>query len=201
MWIPEKEFEGQDVYIIGGGPSLEGFNWKKLEDKNTIGCNSAFRLGSRVCNICFFSDPPWFEKFHDELLKYDGRIVTHHPTFKKLNDPMLHVVERGKDQLLYTDRVGYGGNSGCGAINLAFIMGAKRVFLLGFDCKFGKDNQTNWHKFQIEETKPEVYPRFIKAFKQLSEALPVVFPGRTIINLNPDSGITFFPFNTFKKVA
>ena len=201
MWIPKEEFKGEDVYIIGGGPSLEGFNWKKLEDKNTIGCNSAFRLGSRVCNICFFSDPNWFDKFYDMLAEWGGRVVTHHSAMKKRKEDWLYVMERGTKKGLYKDRLFYGGNSGCGAINLAFLMGAKRVLLLGFDCKPGKDNQPNWHKYQIEAMMPGVHDKFLKGFKTLSEALPVVFPDREVINLTPGSAIPYFPFNTFKKVA
>ena len=201
MWMPEKEFEGEDVYIIGGGPSLETFNWKRLEDKNTIGCNSAFRKGSRVCNICFFSDPPWFEKFYDELLKFEGRVVTHNPRFKDNNpDDWLYVMERGK-RALCTDCLGYGGSSGCSAINLALLMGAKRVFLLGLDCKSGPNKQQNWHNYQIEKTMPEIYDRFLKGFEQLAEDLPKLFPESEIINLTPNSAIPFFQFNTFKKVA
>jgi len=201
MWIPEKEFEDQDVYIIGGGPSLKDFNWKKLEDKNTIGCNSAFRKGSRVCNICFFSDPKWFEEFYKELLKIDGKVVTPHPRMKNNSEDWLYVMERGIKKGLYDDRLCYGGNSGCGAINLAFLMGAKRVFLLGFDCKADENNKPNWHNWQIETTKPDIYPKFLKGFEALAKALPEVFPECEIINLTPNSAIPFFPFNTFRKVA
>lgn len=201
MWIPDKEFDGQDVYIIGGGPSLREFDWKQLENKNTIGCNSAFRKGSRICNICFFSDPKWFDKFYEELSAYKGRLVTHNPSLKKADEEWLYVVERGTRKGLYKDRLCYGGNSGCGAINLALLMGAKRVFLLGFDCKPGKNNEANWHKWQIEPMMPGLHDKFLKGFKQLAEALPQVFPECEVINLTPDSAIPYFTFNQFEKVA
>ncbi len=200
MWKPEKDFDGQDVYIIGGGPSLKGFNWRKLIGKNTIGCNSAFRKGSGICNICFFSDIKFIDAFHDELCEYAGRVVTHHPKLRETKIDWLHVVERTK-RGLGIDKVTYGGNSGCGAINLALMMGAKRVLLLGFDCKPGKDNEPNWHKWQLDAMAPDLHAKFLKGFKQLAEALPLVFPDREIINLNPDSAIPFFPFNTFTKAA
>lgn len=199
----DQRFKGEDVYIIGGGPSLSNFDWKELEDKNTIGCNSAFRLGSRICNICFFSDYLWFESYYKELSEYKGLVVTHYPQFKDKTEEWLNWMPRGTKQGLYTDKICYGGSSGCGAINLALLMGAKRVLLLGFDCKPGSNNEANWHKWQIEEMKPGVHDKFLTGFKLLSEALPDVFPGCEVINLTEGSKIPWFPFSDFitEKVA
>jgi len=195
---PDRRFEGQDVYIIGGGPSLSDFDWKDLEHKNTIGCNSAFRLGSRICNICFFSDYLWFEKFYTLLSQYKGLLITHYPKFKNKDEDWLYWMERGIKHGLYNDKLCYGGNTGCGAINLALLMGAKRVLLLGFDCKPGNNNEPNWHEWQIEEMRKGVHDKFLKGFKLLSEALPEVFPECEVINLTEGSRIPYFPFSNFK---
>ena len=200
-FVPDQRFKGQDVYIIGGGPSLNGFKWDKLLNKNTIGCNSAFRLGSRVCGICFFSDYAWFEEFYKELKNYKGTLITHYPKYKDAPEDWLYWMPRGTSKGLYADRLSYCGNTGCGAINLALLLGAQRVFLLGIDCKAGKDNKQNWHPWQIEELKPSVYAKHLKGFELLAEALPEVFPGREVINLTEGSAIPFFPFNTFTKIA
>lgn len=37
------------------------------------------------------------------------------------------------------------GNSGAGAIALAATMGAQRIILLGYDCKYAKDGKRHWH--------------------------------------------------------
>ena len=55
---------------------------------------------------------------------------------------------RGSSQRgLGHDRVHFGGNSGFQAINLAFLWGATRIILLGFDCKAvaGKDHWFGQH--------------------------------------------------------
>ena len=40
--LPDKAWEGKPCFIIGGGPSLEGFDWNRLKGKRTIGINRAF---------------------------------------------------------------------------------------------------------------------------------------------------------------
>jgi hypothetical protein len=39
----------------------------------------------------------------------------------------------------------YGGNSGFQAINLAVLMGARRIVLTGYDMKPGADGRKHWH--------------------------------------------------------
>ena len=49
-WIP-GHFAKQDVFITGGGPSLEGFDFKRLESKNTICINHAYRYCKTDINL------------------------------------------------------------------------------------------------------------------------------------------------------
>lgn len=184
-------YAGADVFIIGGGTSLHGFDWKRLVGRKVIGANAAFTLGARICPVCFFSDAHWFDWFearlHDE---YAGIVVTHSPELRTGRPPWVHWFLR-REPGLWRDAIG-GCNSGAGAINLALIMGARRVFLLGFDCKPGNDGRANWHPHQIEPTSPYVYPVFMQDFAAVARDLPSVFPGTEIINLNPDSELECF---------
>jgi len=201
IFEPDSRFEGQDVYIIGGGPSLVGFDWKELENKNTIGCNSAFRLGIKVCSLLLFSDIKWYEKFYEDLKEWTGTVITHYPKLKDAKEDWLYWMERDTQHGLSATKLGYGGNTGCGAINLALILGAKRVFLLGFDCEGSETERPNWHTFQIEKVRPEAHEKHIKGFEALAADLPKIFPGCEVINMNPDSKIICFPFSTPKIAA
>ena len=51
IWIPQEKWKDEDVFIIGGGDSLRTFNFDVLKDELTIGCNTAFSLGSDICKI------------------------------------------------------------------------------------------------------------------------------------------------------
>jgi len=190
-WKPDNRWEGSDVFVIGGGPSLSGFDWTLLKGKHTIGCNVAFKLGADVCNVCFFSDLKWFLVFSHELRAFTGDVVTHcQRVLPQINEhPYLKVLRRAADGL-QPDALGFGGNSGCGAVNLAFLLGARRVFLLGFDCKH--EAQHHWHSWTIEDPNPHAFPKFLEGWCAVARDLPR-WPGREIVNLCPDSAIPFFP--------
>jgi hypothetical protein len=192
-WTPEPKWKGQDAFIIGGGPSLREFNWARLHAKNTIGCNTAFTLGPRVCKVCFFSDISWFDRYGLELEGFAGPVVTHSPELACAGEhEWVRQVPR-EDFGLHLNALGYGGNSGCGAINLALLMGAQRVFLLGFDCQLPADRRPNWHDRVHDVPSDDVYTRFYEGFTRLAQDLPRVFPGRQVINLTEGSRLTQFP--------
>lgn len=172
---------------------MTGFNWELLRSKNTIGCNSAFIHGSHICNVCFFSDHDWFYKFEDELEAYTGLLVTHNEELLYQGPKYLCRMRRTDQGLHQGDTLGFGGNSGVGAINLALSFGANRVFLLGFDCKTNDISRPNWHTRQVDKLDLEVYGKFLEGFYYVACDLPRVFPGCEIINLNQDSAIPYFP--------
>lgn len=193
LWNPDKRWTGQDVFIIGGGPSLRGFDFKRLKGHATIGCNSAYRLGAALCSLCIFSDIPWFEQNWEGLSEFKGDVVTHNPLLATNTKPWLKYVPR-EDVGVHRDRIGYNTCSGAAAISLALMMGASRVMLLGFDAKPGPDHQNrpNWHDHHVEIVSTEVFAKFQEGYLAVARDYRSVFPGTEIINLGPDSAITVF---------
>ena len=193
-WIPKPDWAGADAYIIGGGPSLAGFDFSQLRNRHTIGINDAFRLGVSVCKICFFSDEEWFSRSEQALLMYRGRVVSHCDHASVLNADRVDTMPRVMDRL-NEDHSGlaFCGSSGPGAVNLALLLGAKRVMLLGFDCTKSRTGETHWHHHNVEPPANDIYPKFIAGWREVAKSLPERFPGREIINLNPNSAIDCFP--------
>ena len=195
-WTPKAEWKGQDVFIIGGGDSLRDFDWLLLHRELTIGCNNAYTHGSRVCKICLFGDNKWFEdpkyKHKEKLAQFKGVVFTCSPHLLHSKIPWLWTVPREK-QGLRTNALGWNGNTGASAVNLALILGAKRVFLLGFDMQLSDGGKPNWHDDLIDKTNPDAYRRFLKHFRKVAADLPVRFPGRKIININANSALDLFP--------
>ncbi len=198
FWTPDNRWEGQDVFVLGGGPSLRGFDFSKLDGRNVLGCNEAFRIGYPTIQAMFFSDARWFVRVSRDLEKFGDRgglIVCHEEALRFHNLPWLKTLRR-KEYGLHKDAIGFGHNSGSSAINMALMLGAKRVLLLGYDCKRSEANHNNWHDYYKPYHKSAFVPpfdRFRHGMNMISKQLPSVFPGCEVINLTPDSALTAFP--------
>lgn len=204
-WTPDpKEWEGSDAFVIGGGPSLRGFDHSRLKGRNTIGCNSAYKLGADIVKLCLFVDLSWYDENERGLRKYTGRIVTNHPGSRRLQDTRVLFIPRAEDEKLSTKGLAFGthGNCGSAALNLALVLGARRVFLLGIDCSNNPQGEHHWHDFYEGPPKEPsaLYRKFNTAFEYCAASLPTAFPGRQVINLNPRSEVTVFPFGDVDEV-
>lgn len=190
MWL------GQDAYVVGGGPSLRHFDWALIKGKNTIGCNSAYTLGADIIKITIFGDWEWWKRIGLKGTEsYGGVVVGCSPRLLKKQDPCpwLLYMERYFTVGLGKDTLGFHGNTGALAVNLALILGATKIHLLGFDMKMGPDRSPNWHDLRYEPGNPESYPHFIREFRWVERTLPQVFPGAEIINVTDDSDLPYFP--------
>ena len=97
------------------------------------------------------------------------------------------------------DRVHFGGNSGFQAINLAYLWGAARIVLLGFDCKpvGGKDHWFGQHPQGLTQVQP--YDLWLDHFPQLAYELKR--EGVEVINCSRDTALTCFERATIETVT
>jgi len=142
----------EDVYIIGGGSSLKGFDFKQLEDKDTIAVNvSAFDVPNPT--YCITADSGIFRKLqegyfdriktswvvvsnpnHCSMKWKDGKFTGKHGFVYNLFTPNILIRNAGTDGIgfSFSDfRTGY--NSGFCAFQLAILLRYKKIHLLGFD--------------------------------------------------------------------
>jgi len=84
----------------------------------------------------------------------------------------------------------YGYNSGYQAVNLAYLLGAKRVILLGFDMHVTKDKTHFFgdHPEPMHSASP--FPQFIKEFGQLAADLKA--EGVTVVNCTRETALGCF---------
>lgn len=193
--LPKPSWKGCDVFVIGGGPSLSDFDWELLRDKRTIGCNDAFMFGPQICKVCIFSDREWWRQYEQDLVRYvsqGGVVFTNRELPEVRTYPWLYYVRRAVTGL-HKDKLGYNGNTGMSAINLALILGAKRVFLLGFDMKMS-EGQSNWHPaFDKTRTGADVLQKFAHKAQIVVSDWKSKFADREIINVTSDSALEGFP--------
>lgn len=205
------DWAGMACLIMGGGPSVGSFGYV-YEVKSPVaprgvcrhsdGVRQAFDrviginiAGERVlCDLAYVEDKrvavldiPWCERriFHavePNLPPLDGWQLVG-DTGPEWSDSL----ERG---------LVHASNAGVSALNLACVLGADPIYLIGFDC-VSKDGFTqNYHAEYPEAWRQagRVYDRFIADFERY--APQALAGGRRIVNLNPDSAI-----GCFEKIA
>lgn len=196
IWHPEQEdmWRGQDVYVLGGGASLKQYSKallkKRLRTENVIGCNDCYLLGDSVVNILHFGDRKWYKAHAEEIPKhFHGLITTSKECFRHLNT--LFWIPR-RPEGFHKNALGWNRNTGAGAINLALILGARRVFLLGFDMDLSPTGEGNWYENKVDKPDAKRLSRFAGAIAACIPSLKKNFPGVQIINLNLHSKLDCF---------
>lgn len=203
-----KIWVGETVFIIGGGPSLIGFDFTPIKNRKIIGINNSYRFGSWV-DVCWFGDLKWFNWHKKELKTFSGTIA--HCNSKSFIKRLKWMIpyERGNPLGIDTreNMVSWNRCSGLSAINLAYHMGASTAVLLGFDMKHN-GKQRNWHKDHKEECSlshsdpmkdcaDRRYRHYLSSCKHIKkDADRLKF---RIINANPDSAIQEFEKMTLNK--
>lgn len=179
-------------YIIGGGPSLKGFDFNMLWDKNVLAINKAF-LSVPWANAVYFSDKRFFEWF-PSVVQHCGRKFTGDSRVQHSD-----ITDCKFTGMLGLDRepwnLRHGNNSGHAAINLAFHFGAKRIILLGYDMGL-VEGESHYHGgYEVDGKKVEVLERTYRdKMAPLFEPLAIDIKNRgvQVINACPQSKLEVF---------
>jgi hypothetical protein len=94
-----------------------------------------------------------------------------------------------------SDGLWNGTNAGASALNLADILGASPIYLLGFDMLGSKGKTINWHDEYKEKQDSWVYSQFTVDFIR-----NIANIRSKVINLNPQSGLKCFEFGRIEEV-
>ena len=189
-----------EVFVVGGGPSLIGFEWGKLKGKETVAVNAALfdipqptyfvtmdhsflrkispKKGSfkrTCCSKVFVCG-----MYHDYLQEQRGAIVdTRFNHLYRLEDFDLIVKSRNPEGMGLTfGEFRSGNNSGFCGLQLAVLLGYTKIRLLGFDLKV-RMKRTHYHALygapRLFSTKLESYRNFfLKGLAQLANDRPDV---------------------------
>jgi hypothetical protein len=194
---------GKPVFVVGGGPSIKGFDFTRLSGVPTIGCNIAFRWNPTIA-LC--QDVRFFKQYKDdpEYLACESIKIYFkgHPNRESIHasDEIYIIESNGQDWSYSLDRgLVYGANVGLAAVNLADILGASVIYLLGFDASLGPNHETHYHdeypanwKFKDVKDAEIIYKRWSNAFDQYKDHIEA-----TVVNCSMDSKITAFPKKEF----
>lgn len=168
----EPIWKGETVFIIGGGPSLKNFNWESLRTKKTIAINKAFYAYPHA-DILYFTDGRFYNWYKDDIDLFKGEKYTITPGSASVTAD-VKILKRGQKLGLSKEKnmLSHGNNSGYAAINLAYLLGAKRIVLLGYDMT-NDGTKSHFHDgYPVNMTSNSTYTNtFIPAFDSLAPLL------------------------------
>ena len=227
-WQVPRMWEGGDVWILGGGPSVtkefgipnevvqsvvKGTSppsvyspyLSRLHDRHVIGINVAYLIGNWI-DIVFFGDKGFYLKHQNGLASFPNLRISCLPSMgsnswvKCLQRDVNHTRGISTSPKLCS----WNGNSGAAAISVAAWTGAKRIILLGFDMKL-TDSKQHWHNLygrgEIKDTRKLMqlpFMRHLKGFDQIAKDAKKM--KIEILNCSPDSAITEFPRYSLKEL-
>ena len=208
-------WKGHRCFIVGGGPSLNDFDWSFLKGELTIGINRAFEKFSPSINACM--DPKVFgymEKgdFGEEAIEkwnnYKGirawwstDAYIFPPRDKEHPYDIYTVKPAGATEFPLDNlkTLSAANNSGFFALNLAAVLGANPIYLLGYDMKGKAGKQAWWHDgYQSQDQGANVYKTFINNFNAVAPKLKK--HNINVINLNPKSALNCFEKQTISTL-
>jgi hypothetical protein len=207
--LPDGAWAGRRCFIVGGGPSLKGFDFNRLRGERVIAINKAF-YDVPFADILFAMDRPLLDLIRDGKLgeEYQQAFESFYG-LKLWLDLSGYSYPAGVYSIPSAGETGWtkslseglfhGQNSGYGALNLALVLGANPIYLLGYDCSRGPAGEKNYHGGYPGSGKPNAVDIFLKAFKAGAAMLDGITQSR-IVNLNPHSALRCFRFDDIDKV-
>lgn len=198
----KEKFEGQDVFIIGGGASIKDFDFSKLENKLTVVLNSSIER-VKYCSAIFWTDYDWGSQNLEKLAKFDAfkfsvRQQCDHYITNNIKGIANSIVLKKISDYGFSTNINHvaGNNSGAQALNLIINIKPHRVFLLGYDMKI-TNGQSHCHN-QYIMSNPSIYKDlFIPSINSMADHIHRL--GIEVINCNIKSDLDCFKKESLEK--
>jgi len=202
----------KECYIVGGGPSLIGFDWKNLDGKFVIGINRAYEILPDA-QIIYFTDDDYWIRHQGTMTQHKGKLYRGRLARKRMiKDQRVVEIQLQPTPAGWSDTYGeahHGSNSSYACIQLAAQLGFTTIYLLGVDMKHqgnylkkNKNNRgvTHWHTGHRRTDPATAYKMMIGNYAKLA---PLAKERNiNIINVNTPEGtnLTYFPIKPFKEI-
>lgn len=195
FWRVPRMGEGP-CFILGGGSSLKGFDAARLRGRLVIAINDAGLYLFPDAEILYFADglARWAGWNRDKIGLFRGREIVTRSTVSMLGGRIVRRVRQddGADLAREPDAVA-GFCSGANALNIAFHLGARRIYLLGYDMGGG-----HWHDHHKTPARDVYATHMIPAINRMAGALDRA--GVQVFNCSRVSRLACFPFADIDEV-
>lgn len=196
--MKKNQLKDQTLFLIGGGPSLASLDLAYLYPRQSqvLVSNNGYKLFPNAL-VAHHADWAWWE-WHQhtffEIYKGPNPTTCSIGGNKAAYPPAFKYYQR-EDRYGLSDNFPFirGSNAGYQLLNIAYILGAKNIILLGYDLKHGPNGETQWHNEHQRETNTGMWEKkMLPEFNMIAKGLKKV--GVNVYNANPDSAITCFEF-------
>lgn len=194
---------GRTAVVIATGPSLyrEQLDAIRRADVCTIAINDAGIADRWPCSapwadVLYFADIEWARFYRP---KFEGlRVGTNGadgPLCVREGLADLAVTMEYGAPKFWSDRAVHGGHAGYQALQLAIGWGAKRVVLVGYDCKAAGARTNFFGTKDPAVHKDSPYSKWVEGYRTLAAHIPA---GVEVLNATPGSAIDAFERTTLE---
>lgn len=193
------DWAGKTCVIAASGPSLAVEQLAAIPDSaKLIVTNTTFRLAS-FADVVFGVDFLWWKTYYQEVARAglaDKCWTCDQAAVERYHIRYIRNIARdglGKRDLCTQ------GNSGMAAINLAYLFGARRIILLGFDFKLGSNGEKHWHE---DHPAPLVQKSQFEEWQHKGRKLAndLMDEGCEVTNCTPGTALMLWPTADIREV-
>lgn len=174
--------------ILAGGPSLTQNDVDLTQGQIVIAVNDSYQLAPWA-DYHYFCDKKWHDwhKDRDDYKAFAGTRITQ----DDIDEPgIINIKGTHKPGVSESpDVIHYGQNSGFQALNIAYLMGASRILLLGYDMKFAKSGAAHWFGDHPDKVRSN-YLSWLSNFSIAADQFKKL--GVEVINCSPDTALRCF---------
>ena len=198
-WFPA--WRGETCLLIASGPSAAETPLESAKGRaRAIAINNSWGLAP-WSDVLYANDFAWWERgcgvpeFAGLKVSQDDRLADR-PDW----GIRLVTVRTNQDRLLTSTpgEIGWGGNSGFSALNLAVQFGCKRIILVGMDMRI--DQGLHWHGKHspgLNNPTEETTRRWRRVIDGQAPALQAL--GVEVVNVSPHSALHAYPKMTLEE--
>ena len=196
---PRPDWRGHTAVVVASGPSLTDEQITLIEHSVvfTIAVNNSYAK-LRHPDVVYACDYLWWKLNHMKAKQnIPRRQMWTQDRAAAEQFQLSHIQWEGKDGLGKRG-LRVNGNSGAGAINLAYHFGARRILLVGMDMKPGPNGEKHWHP---DHPKPLVQGQQFEEWRKKMGVLAADLKteGVTVVNCTPGSALTCFPMGDLEQ--
>jgi hypothetical protein len=198
-------WKGRRVFILGGGPSLKGFDPSLLAGEVTLGLNWSFLHNPTAALIydmrlmkVLSTDQAWagYKGAKYWLNSEDLSLPkNYYSDTRQIHAYPYNPYQPWPKNL--SEGIWRGNNAGTAGISFAEVLGASMIYLLGYDMRAEAGRPSNWHdlypqEWRAKEAQMKDYRDDIKTIRFMLRS--------KVVNLTPDSALEVFPKDTLEHV-